>query len=449
MRPAQEVLWISIKRSLLPGLALAALCLSQAVTAAMPRELRSGVLEGGTGTVPGLISGVRYVDGDLTGYTDASGHFSYHSGEVVHFYVGGVELGSTPGAAVVSPFALSGGCGSSDTLTKIVDFLYSLDSDGDPSNSLQIPPYPDPGSSTPITAVDDAQLEAEYQALAGTGKALADPQQAMDAFIRLVDGEVWQQQDYDTFHLLNALQRSQGAATDGRHWFFSWQFGLERTNDAYFAQQRKDPAIPKRLRRQGSNHIGDIDWFEDRVYAPIEDGSAYLHPYIGLYYAGTLNFTGKAYELPQALQTKGVPWVAVDGPRRVAYTAEWDPTPQINVFDIDHSMAYLRSIPLGTVIGRIQGAKVFEGMLYASSDDATKDVYKINLDTGTVIKLFSLAPIDGKPLGEAEGLVFRDLDDGTQMHTLDVQANSLGVHFRHHQRVVPPLRNTLCGIAAR
>ncbi|MFX8778106.1 hypothetical protein ABTM50_19555, partial [Acinetobacter baumannii] len=92
----QEVMGFPIKRSLLPGLALAALCLSQAVTAATPREVRSGSFEGGTGTVPGLITGVRYVDGDLSGYTDASGRFSYHPGDVVHFYVGDVELGNVP-----------------------------------------------------------------------------------------------------------------------------------------------------------------------------------------------------------------------------------------------------------------------------------------------------------------------------------------------------------------
>jgi hypothetical protein len=437
------------KGAVVAALAIAALFTGLDAAAVAPKEVLTGVLEGGTGTAPGLISGVRYVDGDLSGYTDANGQFLYHPGDAVSFYVGGVELGVTPGTAVVSPFALAGNCDTNDTLTKIVAFLYSLDSDGDPSNSLQIAPYADPGSATPIADLDDAQLNAQVQALAGPDKGLVDPQVAMDAFITLVDGETWQQTGFNTFYLLNALQRSQGAATDGRHWFFSWQFGLERTNDWYFAQQRKDPAIPPRLRWQGSNHIGDVDWFEDRIYAPIEDGSTYLHPYIGLYYAGTLNFTGKAYELPQALQTKGVPWVAVDGPRRVAYTAEWDPTPQINVFDIDHDMAYLRSIPLSKVIGRIQGAKVFEGMLYASSDDDAKDVYKINLETGTVMRLFSLAPINGAPLGEAEGLVFRDLEDGTQMHTLDVQANSLGVHFRHHRRVVPPLRDALCPVQSK
>jgi hypothetical protein len=190
----------------------------QSVTAGV----RTGYLQGGTGQRPGAISGVRYRSGDIGGYTDAEGRFSYRPGEPVSFFVGDVELGTARGAEVVTPFSLAGSCDMSEVLGKIVAFLYSLDADADPSNSLQIPTYSEAGPPQPIASLDDASLDAEIKSLAGAGAGLVDARTAIDAFIALVDGEAWQQDGYDTFPLLAGLQRSQGAASDGRHWFFSW-----------------------------------------------------------------------------------------------------------------------------------------------------------------------------------------------------------------------------------
>src|SRR5262249_30648282 len=147
-------------------------------------------------------------------------------------------------------------------------------------------------------------------------------------------------------------------------------------------------AIPTALALAGSNHIGGIDVLNGTLYAPIEDGSGYHNPKIVLYDPSNLT-SGTVYSLSNTMLTKGVPWVAVDGPRGLLYVAEWDPTPAILVHDLA-TVTYQRSITLTPPIGRVQGAKVFEGMLYASTDDSTKDIFKVNLETGTVMQLFSV-----------------------------------------------------------
>lgn len=92
----------------------------------------------------------------------------------------------------------------------------------------------------------------------------------------------------------------------------------------------------------------------------------------------------------------------------------------------------------------MQGGKVYQGALYLSRDDEANRVYKINLDTGTVLPLFSLEPDLSGLLGEMEGLAFRDLADGSQLHTLELKATYLGANFRHHRRSLAPARQRWC-----
>lgn len=87
--------------------------------------------------------------------------------------------------------------------------------------------------------------------------------------------------------------------------------------------------------------------------------------------------------------------------------------PITNVYDLD-DLAFVRLL-LTPAIGLIEGAKVF-GPLYASSDDEQKSVYAIDLDTGMVMKRFTL----GTPKSEAEGLALTRHADGARMHVLNV-----------------------------
>ena len=245
---------------------------------------------------------------------------------------------------------------------------------------------------------------------------------------------------------------------------------MERTNDLYIenaygpwpADRAFEPSYDPNTGQNhvGGTHIGDVDVYGGLVYAPYEDGSQdagvttlndpeYQHPYIALYDAKTLLYTGRSYALPLAYHAAGVPWVAVNGTSQEIYTAEWDmPHDRINVFNIPTTtvpmtlqrtidLNYPAPLPAGFHLSRIQGAKVFGGSLYATRDDSAKSVFKIDLATGTVTKLFSLNP--GIP-AELEGMAIRPTSDGALLHLLIVVHNKvdqsldskdIAVEFQH------------------
>ena len=244
------------------------------------------------------------------------------------------------------------------------------------------------------------------------------------------------------------LPRSQGVAWDGRSWFFSWQGGISRTNKDYL-EQAITPIPPQLLvdhpylnadgtNHVGQNHVGDLDVYGGLVYAPIEDGDENLelirindpdfqYPYVALFDAQTLLYTGVKYRLPLDIHHDGVPWVAVNGPANEVYTAEWN-NPTDRIFAWDLRMRFKRFIDLvypaelgaGFRLNRIQGAKVLGGTLYASRDDAAKSVYTIDIATGTVRKLFSMDP---DVPAESEGIAIRPMRDGSLLHVLLIVHN--------------------------
>ncbi len=84
------------------------------------------------------VSGLSYVAGsDSTlQLTDALGFFFYRAGERVLFSLGGIELGSAPGAPVITPLnAVDGNARAALNMTR---FLLTLDEDGNPANGLQL-----------------------------------------------------------------------------------------------------------------------------------------------------------------------------------------------------------------------------------------------------------------------------------------------------------------------
>jgi hypothetical protein len=237
----------------------------------------------------------------------------------------------------------------------------------------------------------------------------------------------WRLVGSDTFRAHDALLRSQGVTTNGSGWFFSWQGGLQRTMDDYIPLAAA--TLPPELALAGDNHIGDIDYYNGLIYAPVEDGDAYQSPHIALYDAQTLLYTGVSYPLDVGIHEAGVPWVAVDAAHEQVYTAEWDmPHDRLNVFDTQ--MRFKRFLPLrysdslgaGFHLSRIQGAKVDGRTMYATRDDAEKSVWSIDLRSGEVKRLFALKPTVP---AELEGLAVRRTADGALLHVLIVMNNEL------------------------
>ncbi|MHA6533961.1 hypothetical protein [Paenibacillus sp. BAC0078] len=265
-----------------------------------------------------------------------------------------------------------------------------------------------------------------------TGAVWADPAvNEAAATAELVAGvnESWHEVSKSTFWLTDAFERGQGVTSDGNSWIFNSQLGLLKTAlDGKSVQARNAVAIPSAIAQKGGDHIGDISYYNGLIYAPIEDGDKYEHPYIALFNAQTLDYTGTSYELPLSLHPGGVPWVAVDAPRNQVYTAQWSHAPVLNVFNLG-DMSLLKTVPLSQTIDRIQGAEMYNGFLYASSDDATKSVYRINPDTGEVVLAFS------RNLGsstEAQGIAVLPTSNGAILHILDVGSNRISINFRHY-----------------
>jgi len=98
-----------------------------------PPQVASGVFKDAN------VEGLDFSSGGQTGETGADGGFTYEVGEPVTFSVGGVVLGTTDGAPVVTPIDLvAGGTSATLAVQNIVRFLLMLDADGDPSNGIQI-----------------------------------------------------------------------------------------------------------------------------------------------------------------------------------------------------------------------------------------------------------------------------------------------------------------------
>lgn len=401
-----------------------------------------GRFEGGTGGVGLGIAGLHYQGKGYAADTESDGSYRYRAGDRLRWQIGDVLLGETTAGALTSPYALAGNCDFDATLVRLARLLLSLDRDADPDNGLQLPAVPAATAPRPLADFSEAELSERLRSWLGAGRSLAEERTAVDAFVRVLDDEHWEQTSREEFRL-SAIVRSQGLSSDGSGWVFSWQNGLQRTGDAplYIASATVLDAIPAELREAGSDHIGDTDILDGRLYAPVEN-AGYTNPLILVYDPLTLAYLGEAY--PLAPHQAHVAWIALDGARRLAYSGDWDPMPVVNVYALDQGFALLRQIPLSEPLSRVQGGKVYQGALYLSRDDEANSVYKINLDTGTVLPLFSLEPDLSGLLGEMEGLAFRDLDDGSQLHTLELKATYLGANFRHHRRSLAPARQRWC-----
>jgi hypothetical protein len=242
--------------------------------------------------------------------------------------------------------------------------------------------------------------------------------------------ESWHEVSKQTFWLTDAFERGQGVTTDGNSWIFNSQLGLLKTAlDGKTVQARNAVAIPAEIALKGGDHIGDISYYNGLIYAPIEDSKKYEHPYIAVYNASTLQYTGISYELPLNLHPGGVPWVAVDAARGQVYTAQWNNAPVLNVFRLS-DMTLIKTVQLSQTIDRIQGAEMYNGALYASSDNnSQKSVYRIDPETGAVTLAFD------RNLGssnEAQGITVLPTADGAVLHILDVGSNRVSMNFRHY-----------------
>ena len=99
-----------------------------------------------------------------------------------------------------------------------------------------------------------------------------------------------------------------------------------------FSSTTSSTAIPSDMRAQGSHHIGDIDFYDGLLYAPIEGMPTSEYPTIVMYDPDTLQPTGQRFR--PGLRTccrPASPGSRSIAARQVAYTSKWLNTGILNV----------------------------------------------------------------------------------------------------------------------
>ena len=252
-------------------------------------------------------------------------------------------------------------------------------------------------------------LQPKRAALAACATLLLASSFAADAA-----GTTWTQTGANVFTLPDGIYRSQGMTTDGTSDYFSWQFGLEKTDLNYNEIARNSSVslttgqvtsgIPASLSSLGYDHIGDIDVANGIIYASLDNSQttpSYSQPAIALYNASTLQYTGQYFTLSPPDGTHDIAsWVAVDATDNLAYGMAYDNATEMAVYNLT-DFSFVKYIPLSQSLDSVQGGKIFGDWMYMSSNDSSRSVYRTNLLTGQVQDLFSVAqPFDQ----EVEGL---------------------------------------------
>ncbi len=244
------------------------------------------------------------------------------------------------------------------------------------------------------------------------------------------------------FVLEKALIMGQGIATDGEYYYTSGSISaLNLTaiakftfDDMELVDTHVNP-LPEKCSGRGDNHIGGISVYNGKIYASVEDGNDYNYPCIVVFDCETLEPTGEIYELLAEIYDDGVPWCAVEPETGYLYASKWNDINSIYVYDINDSMAFVREIPLSETIHRIQGGEFYKGTLYLSNDiednGTFKNILAVNTESG-IVSVAAVRDVGGKNI-EAEGLTFRESEDGSVMHVLDYN-RAVGV-FVHHYKV--------------
>jgi hypothetical protein len=188
----------------------------------------------------------------------------------------------------------------------------------------------------------------------------------------------------------------QGLARVDGGWIFSFNDGLFRTDDALKQTSKLIPAIPASWKARGFNHIGDIDVVDGVVYAPLEQPQYELAKQAML----TFDATTFAYTSGVDVVQHEASFVTVDPSTGIAYSMDRFGGKALVRYDVGDQWRRLPPLRMSMQVERVQGADVYGGAIWLSTDDATDAVYRVDLDTGNVDALGSVGHIDG----EGEGI---------------------------------------------
>ncbi len=215
---------------------------------------------------------------------------------------------------------------------------------------------------------------------------------------------------------------AQGVARIPRGWIFSGTNSLWKTDDRLREITHTGPSIPDTWKAKGFNHIGDIDVVGKYIYAPLEEPDySKGHQATARFDRGTLHFVD-AVMVPQHENS----FVAVDATTMTAYSMDHFDGAALLRYDVAHGWKRLAPLKLSKLLHHTQGADVYGGAIWISTDDAQRGVYRVDIKTGAVSQVARL----GHAGGEGEGIDATVLPSGF-LHVLCVDPKLVPVWFEH------------------
>ncbi len=185
----------------------------------------------------------------------------------------------------------------------------------------------------------------------------------------------------------------QGYATDGiSNFLFDTHRILKRANDANWHITGVNDKPFEGL--TGFDHIGDGDYFEGSLYAPVERYTSCTNesnPAVFIFDAATLVLT-RVVDLPVADEVSGV---AVLPASRELWVSSYCDGSQLWVYDVD-SFELKRTLKLEPALSTVQGLAFREPYFYVAQNDGR--LYRVSLEGDATLVFKTNSP------GAHEGL---------------------------------------------
>lgn len=223
------------------------------------------------------------------------------------------------------------------------------------------------------------------------------------SFMELLQPEEWERTRNQQIKKRTWTSGTQGLTTDGTYWFIS----KARSLDPLYSTIRKMDQNFKVLKRvkierePHGRHLGDIDFFEGRIYGPLERTSKVI------VFDTNLNvkrieklkpMSGKT-ALPQG---NSFPWCAIHPWNKHLYSSSFDNVSQVHAYHLK-DFSHVATLELGKTLNRVQGGCISKnGHLYLSSDDREGDagIHAFSLLNGAYLGKRSVA-VDHRKVGKS------------------------------------------------
>ena len=226
------------------------------------------------------------------------------------------------------------------------------------------------------------------------------------------------------------VEGRQGIATDGQYYYVSGNKTLYKySKDVKLVLKNEKPFINF---EKPANHIGDIDVYNDEIFAGCEtfiDGRG-VNIQIAIYDSKTLKYKRSIDFHPDSGQEE-VSGITVDTYRNVVWMTDWVNGNHIYQYDLRNG-SYIGKLRLQPPPLCQQGTLYWDGNLYITADDGDAEfdehdhMYCVKIDQSETASLVTLEKTfnEVKRTGEIEGL------------TIDHTTDELLVLFNRGTRII-------------